>query len=137
MERTTQTEWSLSCSLCKKPFLSKDATVTIEGLILCPNGQHWSGHEFKTHKLKKTRCEVFAEKQDRLIGDIWAWVTVDPRTTLEGFCGVMIDGAPHKAMADTFEGAMKFLPFLERHNHSNGTKFKLVRFEKTRAFAEI
>lgn len=138
MDRTpVETDWSLSCSLCHYRFLTSQSTINAEGFIICPQCRQWSGHEVRERRLRPARCDVFTESQDRFVSDLWVWVTVNPKTTLEGLCGVMIDQIPRRAIADSFAEAMKFLPFIERIAKLSGRRFKLVKFAQAKVVAEI
>ena len=137
MEKPIETDWSLLCKLCSARFLSSESTLTSEGFIVCPHCRQWSGHELKVRKLKPSKCEVYAEPEDRLISNLYAWVAVNPKTTLQGFCGVMIDNIPHQAVADSIEGAMKFLPFIDRVKTLTGKKFQLIGFEQSKVYLEV
>lgn len=110
MDRPIETDWSLSCSSCSRRL---------------------------SHRSRSARCEVFTESADRLVSDLWAWVSVNPKTTLEGLCGVIIDDSPQRAIADSFAEAMRFLPFIERMSQASGQRFKLVKFQAQRTFAEV
>ena len=112
MDRHVEIDWSLSCNVCTHRFPTSQAFINPEGFILCPLCRQWSGHEIRNHRVRPNRCDVFTENADHFVGDLWAWVSVNPKTTLEGLCGVMIDQIPRRAIADTFEEAMRFLPFI-------------------------
>ncbi len=84
-----------------------------------------------------TKCSVFVNKCDSLITEIWAWLGTSKESPLEGMSGLVIDGVPHRAISESFEGALKIAPFLKAATMQTGDHFKLTRFVKDKTVAQI
>ena len=68
--------------------------------------------------------------QDRLIDELFAWVAEDPRTGLEGICGVMLQGQPFQACSSSRATIEKMRPFVIDAARATGKPIRLVRFSK-------
>lgn len=88
-------------------------------------------------KPTETKCSVFVNQHDSLINELWAWVSSSTESPLEGMCGLIIDDVPHRAISESFEVALKILPFLKSAAAQSKDQFKLVRFVKEKVVAQI
>lgn len=80
---------------------------------------------------------VFVEKQDSFLNEFFVWISHSKSSPLESMSGMVVNGISHRAIFDSLEGAMKFLPFLDQAAKNSDMKFKLVRFTKERTLASI
>lgn len=69
--------------------------------------------------------------QDRIVDELYAWVIVDPKTSLESIFGFMIGNAPMQAVTSSRATALLIMSEVVRqHINESGKKVKLVRFKK-------
>jgi hypothetical protein len=68
--------------------------------------------------------------QDRLIDELYVWVSVDPKTNLEGICGIMVGGQAMQAVTSSLSIAEKMRDHVVEICHFTGKRTKLLRFVK-------
>ncbi len=116
------------------------ATQTDSRCVLCQNplhNSHPAAVPAKAVPIRASKCSVFVNKCDSLITELWVWIGLTNESPLEGLCGLVIDDVPHRAISETFEGALKITPFLKAAANQTGEHFKLVRFVQEKTVAQI
>jgi hypothetical protein len=68
------------------------------------------------------------EPQDRIVMDVWGWVTTDPKTGLESLCGAKIGGDMFQAVSTSKATILKLEPLIRRAEQATGKRVELVRF---------
>jgi hypothetical protein len=133
----TAVDWATKCWWCRKKFFISEATKTKDDFVVCPGCNAWSGTEMIRRRPKIDSQRVTDPGQDRLITDLWAWVVVDPKTTLESICGIVVDGCPKMAISSNMEEALRLCGHIKALKEGSGKKIKLVRFVQSETEMEL
>jgi DNA-directed RNA polymerase subunit RPC12/RpoP len=131
VEIGTSVDWIIPCWWCKKTFLSSESTKTKEELVVCPHCQGWSGFEMRRKRPVAVPTRLDDPGQDRLINELFAWIVVDPKTNLEGICGIMVDGCPRLAVTTSRTEAVRLCASIKAAKQQTGKMFRLVRYEQS------
>lgn len=76
--------------------------------------------------------------QDRLVDELYAWIAVDPRTTLEGLAAIGQGSMTMQAVTSSRATAEKLRPImLQIAKQWTAKKFKLVRFKRAELVEEL
>lgn len=82
--------------------------------------------------------KVLPDHPDRKIAEIYAWITVDPKTNLEGICAVSLPEVGELQAVSSNGTLMKSLrPLVEQAIHKRGYYAKLMRFGAGEVIEEI
>lgn len=71
--------------------------------------------------------------QDRFVGEIYAWICIDPKTGLEGIASLlspMSVQAPMQAITSSLDTARRMGDLYRILAKETGKQFQLVRFER-------
>jgi len=134
----TKQDWLITCWTCEARFLVDTEDMRPGILIVCSACKGWSGFKWQDRPVASVSVTVGKDHgQGRLVGELWAWLTVDPRTNLESICGVQLDDGLVMAIAPTREAIKKLQPFIEEGRRISQKRFRLVRFSKAEVEEEL
>lgn len=74
---------------------------------------------------------------DRLIGELYAWVSIDPKTNLEGIIAFSAGGQMLQAVTSSDRTAMLMRDKMKEVGRASGKNIKLLRFSKPDVLLEI
>lgn len=82
--------------------------------------------------------KVLTDHPDRKIAELYAWISVDPKTNLEGICAVFLPDVGEVQAVSSNETLMKSLrPSVEEAIRKRGYYAKLMRFGTGEVVEEI